>query len=419
MLPPSAIALPPGGPKTARHECQTLGTLNLSRYIGTTVQVSAGDTLNFASGAPIATTASASVQPNLHMSRYNTVQVSFNKNPFQVLSVPGSITAPADGIFYVSTSLVFKRLTSTAMVEPPREVLMTCAASGGTAPLVDVQGQAQSVQRALFKNAQSRRGNGANTVTQNSLFVATRNLTNGASYQDTPEFNAWVSLEARRLDGDTDGHVADLTFGFDQEVGESTLIGGFLGYGSQKLTTGAITSEAKSPAIGAYASFTLGANLYLDAHLGFAKPSYEIGAGSFKADRYFGGLSLNGRIDRENVEYVPFLTLQSIREKRPSYSSGGGTIAANTIESHVGTLGVRLDAKRAWSGGLKPYASIGVDFAKSSDTAGAEDDFVAARLGLGGTIETGSGLLRFDFDAGKVGSNTRDYGAQISYEFNF
>ncbi|MFY0597193.1 MAG: autotransporter outer membrane beta-barrel domain-containing protein [Cognatishimia sp.] len=368
---------------------------------GVNVSMNSGDTLNFALAMalePASTEATA--EPPKTTRPGTNVSVFFDGNK-GLVEVPGSFTANTDGVAAVGA---YSGATT-----------VTCTPAGTASNLIDPQGQPHAIQTALFKNAQSRRGNGGNVATQNSLFFATRNLINGTSYQDTPEFNAWLSLEGRRLDGDTDGSTVDLTFGFDQEIGDGTIVGGFAGFGHQKFTTAGVTSTAKSPAVGAYASFTLGTELFLDAHLGLARPNYEIGVDSFVADRLFGGLSLSGHIDTVKARYTPFLTLQAVQEKRPAYAA----VAANTIRSNLGTLGLRVDANQPFSGGLKPYASVAVDFSKSSDSTGAQDDFVSPRIGFGGSYETGAGLLRFDFDLGKVGSNTRDYGANISYELNF
>jgi len=373
-------------------ECTAVGTTSIRDVSTLRINVQVGDFIQI--NAPLEPWDSA-----------GSVGLSINGSLSKSIHVPNSLAVSSDGTVTIS--------------QEAGGASITCNRTGSAGILLYVRTQAQAIQQALLMNALARRGNGGNVVSQNSLFIASRNLVDGTSYQDTPEFNAWFSLEGRKLDGDTDGSTADLTFGFDQEIGENSFIGGFVGYSHQKLTTSGTSSTSKSPAIGTYGSFALGQDLFLDAHIGYSRPSYDIGAASFDADRYFGGLSLNGRIHRENVEYAPFFTLQSVREDRPSYLDGATTVAANTIQSHVGSLGLRIDANRAWSNGLKPYASVAVDFTKSSDDTGAEDEFVSPRIGFGGSFETGSGLLRFDFDLGKVGSNTRDYGANISYELNF
>lgn len=378
--------------QAAPMECNDVRSLSIRTTTPLAISVQIGDLVTI--GPPLDPFDSA-----------GSVGISFFGAPSASTGVPTSFAAAQTGTVIIS--------------QEAGGATISCMRTNSVSTLFYVRTQAQAIQTAILMNLRSRRGQGGNVVTQNSVFVSSNNLSYGTSQLETPEFNAWFSLDGRRYDGDTDGSEVNFTFGGDRQIGADTIIGGYLSYGRQELTTGGTTTEALSPAVGAYLSVGLAQGLFVDANVGYANPNYTIGTAEFAADRWFGAVSLSGRIDGTKARYAPFISLQSVKENQPAYAGGSGAVAANTVTSHVGSVGVRIDAQETWGSGIKPYVSVAVDFGKTTDSAGGEDDYVSPRLGLGLSALTGRGLLRFDVDAGKVSSATRDIGANVSYELKF
>lgn len=68
---------------------------------------------------------------------------------------------------------------------------------------------------------------------------------------------------------------------------------------------------------------------------------------------------------------------------------------------------------------MRPAGGVAADHGYTNTTAAGTDTFFYPRIGFGFGMQLGKGALSVDVDAGKVRSDTRDFGARFTYEMSF
>lgn len=319
------------------------------------------------------------------------------------INFPTSLVAAQDGV------ITFTQSAGGAII--------SCTRTGSVALLFYVRTQAQSIQTAIIMNLRNRWGGGSDTVSRNFIHLSTSGRP-GANAFETPEFNAWMSLQWRRYSGGSDGHSADLTLGLDRYVTPDLIVGGYFAFGQSDMTTGATTLSANSPALGVYASQRFADGLFLDGSFGIARPRVKVGTGRFTSTRYSASLQLSGETTMGTLTVSPFANLLGTLDQQPAYTGGTGAVAADDVKSVTASLGARFEPTIGFGNGWRPWLSIAWDHGSLRSNTGREA-FDAPRIGLGLSGMIGDGELTFEADAGKVSSNTRDLGLTLSYEWRF
>lgn len=334
-----------------------------------------------------------------------TVDVTFFGAAPVAVNFPTALVAAQDGV------ITFTQNAGGAII--------SCTRTNSIAVLLHIRTQAQSIQLAVIANLRSRWNGGGNTASRDQIYVSTRNLP-GANAFETPEFNAWMSLQWRHFSGGSDGHSADLTFGLDRFINPDLLVGGYFAYGQSEMTTGTTILSANSPAFGIYASRRLGQGLFLDGTLGVARPRVKVGTGRFTSTRYTASLQLSGETTLGALTVSPFVSVLGTLDQQPAYTGTLGAVAADDVKSVTASLGARFEPTMGIGPGnaWQPWLSVAWDHGSLRSNTG-RDTFDAPRIGLGISGAWGTGELSLEADAGKIGSTTRDVGLSMFYEWRF
>lgn len=278
--------------------------------------------------------------------------------------------------------------------------------------------QSRSINTGIGNNARSRLSGGGNQVTRNQVFISTQNL--GKSQLETPEWNAWVSVEGRKYNGGQSGYSADVVVGADKLFSDNFLAGFLLSVDRTDITGAGGRSEVTSQALGAYFASRVSDGLFLDGYLSFSNPKNQTGGATFRSSRTMVGLSLTGTYQMASGTLRPFARVNGYSEKQPAYTGGGGPVAANNVNSYVAAVGARYEPSAEFgTTGLKPYFSAALDYNHIGSTIAGTTKFTYPRVGMGLSGPVGAGNLSLDLDGGKFNTTTYDFGLRATYEFKF
>ncbi|MFY0616620.1 autotransporter domain-containing protein [Shimia sp.] len=272
-----------------------------------------------------------------------------------------------------------------------------------------------STMSALQRNTSIRLGQrSTEAVSRNEVFLSTEALAGGT----VSPWNAWFSAERRVLDGGLDGHHDALAAGSDVLLpGGTALVGAALHYGALNVVNGlGTTIQDQSYSIGPYFAASLAHNLTLEGHASYAEPEFTVDSAQFRSTRLSGGLSLYGAIALPSLDVAPFLRLSGFSDDQPPHFSGGVPVDARSLKAWTASVGASVALVPRQIGGLAPYASLALEHSRIDDSLLGRSQFTAPRVGLGLRQAIGGGVLRIDFDAGKLLEDTKDYGIQFGYQ---
>ncbi|MEP3345338.1 MAG: autotransporter outer membrane beta-barrel domain-containing protein [Litoreibacter sp.] len=262
--------------------------------------------------------------------------------------------------------------------------------------------------------AQRRRGTSQPAVRQDSSEAA---AWNGIS-------SVWVSADTKQLNGTYTGESANLIFGVDALLGDSFIVGIIGGYNDSSVDLpGGQRVKAEGFSIGPYFSARLSDNLSLDGFIGFGNPDYDIDGGQFSGDKTFGNLTLSGSIPLEKAELSPFISVASVREELPAFSSVAPVVAyaATEIKSFVTTVGTGIHFDAVDKGNLTylPNAGVEIDYVRNDDGFGNVDSFTTPRVSGGVTIISDVGALNIGANVSRTSEGTTTVGASAAYFWQF
>ena len=286
--------------------------------------------------------------------------------------------------------------------------------SNNSSTTAHIEGGAQggAFNAGLGGQAGARNG-GGNNVTQNSMFLSTANMGN-----DDSAWSVWMHGDLRRYEGDYEGNGTNLVIGADTEIGAGTYIGGLIGIGSLDLDHNPSVTNYSSDTIsfGGYIIASLGGNLGLHGYVAMGRPDVDADGETFSADRRLAGLTIDGTYSSGSLSWTPFLSISGFEEDRPDY----GLVAAHTVVSYTGSVGLRIDAEAQMGGSMAyPYVSIAGEFRHFDDGLGNVEEFEAMRLGAGVVVQSGDTTFSLDFDKGNVTENTEDFGISFNWRGQF
>jgi len=293
--------------------------------------------------------------------------------------------------------------------------------SNMTSPRSEALGAVAGSDIADFRNAIASRRGGASqpSVRQDNTSLSSDS---GPSWGGIS--SAWGSVDTKRLNGTYSGNSTNLIFGADTLIGDSTVVGLIAGYNrsSVDLPSGQ-RIKADGFSVGPYFSARLSDSLSLDGFIGFGKPDYDVDGGQFSGDKTFGNLTLTGSIPLQRAELSPFISVASVREKLPAFTSVAPVVAyaATEIKSFVATIGTGVNYNPIDKGNLTylPNAGFEVDYVRNDDGFGNVDSFTTPRLSGGVTIISDTGALNLGANVSRTSEGTTTVGASAAYFLQF
>ncbi|WP_281856833.1 autotransporter outer membrane beta-barrel domain-containing protein [Litoreibacter halocynthiae] len=288
-------------------------------------------------------------------------------------------------------------------------------------PRSEASGQIVGSDIASFRNAIANRRSG---TVQPSVRQDDTSLTGGTAPTWGGISSAWASVDAKRLSGTYSGNSANVIFGADTLLGDSFVVGLIGGYNRSTVTVpGTQKIKAKGFSVGPYFSARLSDSLSLDGFIGFGKPDYDVDGGKFSGEKTFGNLTLTGSIPLQSAELSPFISVASVREKLPAFSSVVPVVAygATEIKSFVATIGTGVHYNAIDKGNLTylPNAGFEIDYVRNDDGFGNVDSFTTPRISGGVTIISDTGALNLGANVSRTSEGTTTIGASAGYFWQF
>jgi len=236
--------------------------------------------------------------------------------------------------------------------------------------------------------------------------------------------SAWASADTKRINGTYSGDSTNLIFGVDTLLGNSTVVGIIAGYNTSTVNVpSGQRIKADGFSIGPYFSARLSDSLSLDGFIGFGKPDYDIDGGQFSGDKTFGNLTLTGSIPLQNAQLSPFISVASVREELPAFTSVVPVVAygATEIKSFVTTIGADMHYNAVDKGNLTylPNAGLEVDYVRNDDGFGNVDSFSTARVSGGVTIISDTGAVNLGANLSRTSEGTTTAGLNAGYFWQF
>jgi uncharacterized protein with beta-barrel porin domain len=274
---------------------------------------------------------------------------------------------------------------------------------------------------ATYRNAIAQRRSG---TARPSVLQDSNSLSGGEAPSWGGIASAWASVDTRRISGTYSGNSTNLVFGIDTIVGDGFVVGLIGGYNRSSVDVPAGQRvKADGFSIGPYFSARLSDSLSLDGFIGFGKPDYDIDGGLFSGDKTFGNLTLSGSVPLQNAELSPFISVASVREDLPAFTSlvFPFAYAATEIKSLVVTVGTGVHYNAIDKGNLTylPNAGIEIDYVRNDDGFGNVDNFTTARINGGVTIISDTGALNLGANVARTSEGTTTVGVNAGYFFQF
>lgn len=248
-------------------------------------------------------------------------------------------------------------------------------------------------------------GGGPASVTRNGLFLST--------YGDQAGMTGWAALQGRVFDGDIDGSARELTFGFDYEIGPATRLGFFLSAGRSDLDISGVPVDSDALSIGPYFKSRIGERYNVTGYALFARPDYDVGGITYRAERRAAGLTANADYTWGSADIRSFIGVSGFAEDHPA----AGGLTARTVTGLTGSLGTRASFDIGTA--LTPYVSLGAEYNRFDDGLGSETSHTGPRVGTGFAYDAGKGRLTLDLDGGRILDDTRDMKLRMNYNLNF
>jgi hypothetical protein len=267
--------------------------------------------------------------------------------------------------------------------------------------------QGRSIISSLQRNYATRFG-GAPVA--DGTFVSTKGGKDGV--------NVWAAITGRTFWDGYDGNSVGLTFGADRFVGAQTLVGLMAGRNQQKITDASgVDNNSSANMLGVYAAHAIGDTVVMDGYVARSWVGYDVDGTEFDTGRTLVGLSATGRIENAAGVLQPRARVDASRESFPESVSG---LTAGRAEAATASVGARFDWNTPLgASGLKPFASLDVEWNYARDTDDVVSHFTAPRLGLGVTGQVGQGELTAALDLGRVAEDVNDAGLTLSYDLRF
>lgn len=231
------------------------------------------------------------------------------------------------------------------------------------------------------------------------------------------ESGFWIATSFAGLRGDEGGNSGSLLLGYDVETAGGALVGVYAGQDWLDLDLG---SKARAPVLGGYFGLPLGEAFLLDGHLGLARPELQIGAARVRSDRVMGALGLSGTVQTEAVILTPSLRLSGYHEDIPAYTEYVALQPAESRRFLSLAAGLRVAGARSLGQtGLRPFAEVSLARSALRTDNDGDQNFAAARAGLGLAGTLGGGTFSAELSGGSLTETVDDLRLSVSYGLQF
>lgn len=233
-------------------------------------------------------------------------------------------------------------------------------------------------------------------------------------------WNWWASSSALQLMGSDDGTGGSLTLGADTSIESGAIAGFYIGYDWTKLVEAESNSAAKSPVFGAYWGAKLTDHFVVDAHLGAAKPNYDVGGDDFSSNRVIGSIGVTGQWETAELTLAPGIRISGYDETVPAHSEGSASFDADNRQFWSAETSVRVSGKAELGKvGVKPYIELSAGRAGQRSDLDGTQLFGTARGAVGVTGSLGLGAFSFELAGGDTHAGARYGRVSTSYAFRF
>ncbi len=239
-----------------------------------------------------------------------------------------------------------------------------------------------------------------------TLVFVQNNITQGIVYRSAVTQLGAVSdgISSRVQDAAGEGGIwasstvsaqdSALSFGFDRPLGAQGLIGVYTSMGWAQAETDA---TAESPALGVYVGLPLAPLWALDAHLGTARPQYQVGVDGFSGDRVMGSLGVTGTWNTASLKLNHSLRMSFMDDTIPAHDEGVVTMTEDHRQTRIAAAALRATGLRAMGQtGLLPYAEVNVTRTSLSSQSHGNDTVATGEALLGVSTTIGTGRLKVD-----------------------
>lgn len=234
------------------------------------------------------------------------------------------------------------------------------------------------------------------------------------------DWNVWASSFALQFSGQDDGTGGNLTLGADTSLSSTAVAGFYLAYDWSKLRENGQDSVAKAPAVGVYLGAKLAERFVLDAHLGAARPKYDVSGSAFHSARMMGSVGLSGSWETGAVTLAPGFRISGYDETVPARAEGSASLEADRRQFWSAEASVKASANAGiGKTDLRPYVEISAGRAGQSSATAGKQLFGSASGALGLTGSLGQGAFSFEISVGNALSDTRVGRVSASYAVRF
>jgi outer membrane autotransporter protein len=190
-------------------------------------------------------------------------------------------------------------------------------------------------------------------------------------------FNVWSSGSIEYGSMNTQGgtnqfHTNGITFGIDQRINDSFLVGGALGYGHSNTNIDSFGSKTNSnqKTGSVYLSYQSANKLLFDAVVGYGGLGFDnlrysdvLLSGNRSGSVTFAGLKMSRLFEVSNLTFQPYLKADMSKAKLDAYSEVGSSLAASydkaDVRSNNVSTGIKMFTNITTSTGtLRPTMSL-------------------------------------------------------------
>jgi len=312
---------------------------------------------------------------------------------------------------------VARACQKAAAAGPTAQQIATAQAQVTTAAQASAAGQTGAAASAVGAAIGTSLGGGSGaTVSTKGFFLSTQ----GVAGRADADWNAWVALGRRTLDGaGTSGSSTSLTLGVDRKIGSRALLGVVLSGDDLTLDQGAVSSGTRTFVGGPYFAAELGP-VQVDGFIARGRADVSGALGTFRASRTLGAVNVKYGYDLGGWTITPFASLRGSRDEEPARVVGIVPIAARSVQSVTGAVGGTFAYDMALGRqSITPYVTLAAERTTVQDGFGGTSSFNAPRVSLGVASIGPLGDLAFAVDGGKLSVGLRDAGVRITYTLKF
>lgn len=230
----------------------------------------------------------------------------------------------------------------------------------------------------------------------------------------------WASSTLLKFSGGDDGAGGNLTVGADTPISSKAIAGLYFAYDRTKVFDGDASSTAQSPALGVYLGAKVIDRFVLDAHLGVAKPRYDVESSEFRGNRIIGSVGLTGLWETSALTLAPGIRINGYSETIPSHTEGTASLESDSRQFWSAETTIRASGGSGLgNNGIRPYVEFSAGRASLRSQLDGKQLFGTSRGAIGLTGPLGLGSFSFELASGAALEDSSIERVSASYELGF